>query len=70
MKKIYIIGAVGSGKTTLAKELSKKLNIKMYELDKVVWDDEHGNIKRTDIEILDIFNQDLEKINFNRELQS
>lgn len=46
IRKIYIIGPVGSGKTTLANKLSKKLNIKMYELDKVVWDDDNGNIKR------------------------
>ncbi|WP_440338356.1 shikimate kinase [Lysinibacillus sphaericus] len=34
--KIHIIGSVGSGKTTLAKELSAKLNIPYYELDNVV----------------------------------
>lgn len=36
MSKIYIIGIVASGKTTLAKDLSKKLNIKYYELDCIV----------------------------------
>ena len=46
MSKIYIIGPVGSGKTTLARTLSKKLNIKYHELDKIVWDDDAGNIKR------------------------
>lgn len=45
-KKIYIIGPVGSCKTTLSELLSKKYNIKKYELDKVVWDDDNGNIKR------------------------
>ncbi len=55
MKRVYIIGPVGSGKTTLAKHLSKKYNIPMYELDKVVWDDEHGNVKRTDAEISTLF---------------
>ena len=54
MKKIYIIGPVGSGKTTLARKLSKKLNIKMYELDKIVWDDARG-VKRSDEEILLLF---------------
>ena len=34
--KIYIIGPVGSSKTTLSKKLSKNLGIKNYELDKVV----------------------------------
>ena len=57
MKKIYIIGPVGSGKTTLSKKLSRKYNIKRYELDKVVWDDDNGNIKRKDEEILKIFDE-------------
>lgn len=57
MNKIYIIGPVGSGKTTLSRKLSKKYNIKNYELDKVVWDDDNGNIKRTDDEALKIFNE-------------
>ena len=54
--RIYVIGPVGSGKTTLSQKLSKKYNIKYYELDKVAWDDEHGNIKRSDEEALKIFN--------------
>ena len=48
MDKIYIIGPVGSGKTTLATKLSEIHNIKYYELDKVAWDDDNGNIKRSD----------------------
>ncbi|ASN07461.1 DNA topology modulation protein FlaR [Virgibacillus necropolis] len=36
-KKIHIIGSVGSGKTTFARRLSKKMNIAHYELDNVVW---------------------------------
>lgn len=54
-QKIYIIVPVGSGKTTLAKKLAHELNIKSYELDKVIWDDEHGNIKRTSEEINFLF---------------
>ncbi len=61
MKKIYIIGAVGTGKTTLAKKMSEKLNIKMYQLDKVVWDDDNGNRKRTDEEVFDIFEKILKQ---------
>ena len=53
--KIYIIGPVGSGKTTFATALSKKYNIKYYELDKVSWDDDNGNIKRPLEEALKIF---------------
>ena len=61
MQKIYIIGSVGRGKTTLAKKLSSKLNIKSYELDKVVWDDENGNIKRSDEDVFKIFNKILDE---------
>ena len=50
MSKIYIVGPVGSGKTTMAKELSKSLNIPFYELDKVVYDDENHH-KRTPVQI-------------------
>lgn len=57
MRKIYIIGPVGSGKTTLSKKLSKKYNIKIYELDKVVWDDDNGNIKRKDEKVLKLFDE-------------
>jgi adenylate kinase family enzyme len=50
-KRIHIIGSVGSGKTTLAKELSSKLHIPYYELDNVVWiRDETGDIRRTEQE--------------------
>lgn len=53
--RIYIIGPVGSGKTTLAIKLSKLYNIDYYELDKVSWDDDNGNIKRKDEEVQKIF---------------
>ena len=61
MKKVYIIGAVGTGKTTLAKKMSEKFNVEMYQLDKVVWDDDDGNRKRTDEEVNQIFNEILKK---------
>lgn len=35
--KIYIVGAVSSGKTTLARKLSEKLNIRYQSLDEVVY---------------------------------
>lgn len=53
--KIYIIGPVGSGKTTFATKLSRLYNIKHYELDKVSWDDDNGNIKRSDEEAQRMF---------------
>ncbi|MGI8314362.1 hypothetical protein [Halobacillus mangrovi] len=37
VRKIHIIGSVGSGKTTLAKSLSTSLHLPHYELDNVVW---------------------------------
>ncbi|WP_299515272.1 AAA family ATPase [uncultured Rummeliibacillus sp.] len=50
-KRIHIIGSVGSGKTTLAKEISSKLGIPYYELDNVVWiRNKSGDIKRTEQE--------------------
>ena len=56
MNKIYIIGPVGSGKTTFSKELSASYNIPCYELDKVVWDDTN-HVKRTDLEINKLFQE-------------
>ncbi|QOR64962.1 DNA topology modulation protein FlaR [Cytobacillus suaedae] len=50
-KRIHIIGSVGSGKTTLAKELSKRLDIPHYELDNVAWiRNKSGDIRRTEVE--------------------
>ena len=49
--KVHIIGSVGSGKTTLAKNLSTKLGIPYYELDNVVWKRyADGDVRRTDQE--------------------
>lgn len=44
--KILIIGSVGSGKSTYARMISVKLNIKVYEIDLIVHDDK-TNTKRT-----------------------
>jgi adenylate kinase family enzyme len=50
-KKLHIIGSVGSGKTTLARNLSTKLNVALYELDNVVWQRfESGDLRRSDEE--------------------
>jgi adenylate kinase family enzyme len=47
-KKIHIIGSVGSGKTTFARELSIKLNIPFYEIDNIVWKRApNGDIRNT-----------------------
>ena len=48
MRKIYIIGIVASGKTTMAKLLSQKLNVPFYELDCIVHvKNENERYKRT-----------------------
>lgn len=60
-KKIYVIGPVGSGKTTFATALSEKYNIKYYELDKVSWDDENGHVKRSLDEAMKIFDDIISK---------
>ncbi len=62
--KIYIIGSPASGKTTLAKKLSKKFGIKHYELDCIVYDDENNHIKRTEEEISKKFNEILKEESF------
>lgn len=45
LKKIVVIGDSCSGKTTLARDLSKKLGIKHIELDSLFWE---GNWKNVD----------------------
>lgn len=62
--KIYIIGSPASGKTTLAKKLSKRYGIKHYELDCIVYDDENNHIKRTKDEISKKFNEILKEESF------
>lgn len=54
--KILLIGIVASGKTTLAKKLSKETNIKYYEIDSIVHDD-YNKIKRTNEEQQAIFSE-------------
>lgn len=54
--KILIVGIVASGKTTLARKLSKLLGIIHYEIDSIVHDDKN-NIKRSEIEQKKIFKE-------------
>lgn len=61
--KILIIGTVATGKTTLARKLSKKYKIKYYEIDSIVHDDENNGRKRTKEEQNEIIN----KINKNKD---
>ena len=50
MDKVYIIGSVASGKTTLAKKLSFIRGIKYYELDNIVHDDTKKTHEKRSIE--------------------
>ncbi len=45
MQKIAIVGCPSSGKTTMAIELGKVLNIPVYHLDKIFWTDD-GHLKQ------------------------
>ncbi|EMR06172.1 hypothetical protein C772_01817 [Bhargavaea cecembensis DSE10] len=51
--KIQIIGAVGSGKTTMARGLAEKLGIPHYEIDNVAWERRPGGDVRRSPEALD-----------------
>lgn len=55
--KIYIVGIVASGKTTLAKELSEKIKIPRFELDSIIHDDENNGQKRSLEEQLQIIHE-------------
>ncbi|CAG7640152.1 EutP/PduV family microcompartment system protein [Paenibacillus allorhizosphaerae] len=58
MNKILIIGSVASGKTTLAKRLSKKINIPWYELDSIVHHQTPtGRYKRTAEEQIEVLKE-------------
>lgn len=60
--RILIIGSVASGKTSLAKKLSKELSINYYEIDAIVHDDKN-NYKRTPEEQRKIINEINDKEN-------
>lgn len=60
--KILIIGSVASGKTSLARKLSRKLNINYYEIDSIVHDD-RNNYKRSPEEQKKIINEINDKEN-------
>ncbi|MDN4606160.1 hypothetical protein [Sporosarcina highlanderae] len=56
--KIFIMGIVASGKTTYAKELSKRLSLPFVELDSVVYHNVDGvRIKRTPEEQVQIIHE-------------
>jgi len=59
--KVYIIGYMGSGKTTVGRKLASRLNIPFYDLDSLIQ-------KETNKSIEDIFNEEGES--YFRELES
>lgn len=50
MERIYIIGSVASGKSTLARRLSRRTGVRAYELDQVVYSRLPKKRKRTPAE--------------------
>ena len=47
--KIFIIGTMGSGKTTLAERLSKELKIRHYGLDDVYYSKKYTKKRKEDV---------------------
>ena len=70
MERIVIIGCGGAGKSTLARQLGKKLNIPVVHLDKLWWNP--GWIEKSQEEFDELHRQELSKEkwimdgNFNR----
>jgi adenylate kinase family enzyme len=61
MKKVFLIGSVASGKTTLAKRLSEKMNVPWFELDSIVYHQTpKGRCRRTLAEQLEVI-MDIDK---------
>ena len=54
-KKVLIIGCAGSGKTTLAKQLSKIIGLPIIHMDNYYWSDNWG--RKSDAEWHDIVNE-------------
>ena len=64
-KKIFLIGFMGSGKTTIGKKLANKLNIPFFDIDEEVVNDEGKDIPTIfEVEGEDYFRQkEHEKLN-------
>jgi len=61
--RLFIIGAAGSGKTTLAREIGNQLNIKPVNLDDIFWDNALNayGIKRNEIERDKLLDEEISK---------
>jgi len=59
-RRIYILGSMGGGKTTLAKIISKKLNLPDYDLDNIFWKRKY-DLKRGDKECKKLLDKIIKK---------
>lgn len=58
--KIHIIGGSGTGKSYLAKTLSKKLNVENFDLDNLMWDNTANSYgAKTPVELRDRYLQEI-----------
>lgn len=62
--KIYILGSVGSGKTTLARKVASKFQIHHFETDNFVWTRDLAGDIRNEIEVRDQLLQDAVILNY------
>ena len=58
--RLYIVGAAGSGKTTLAKRISLKTGIECYHLDDIFYKNENG-VQRSETERNALFSSIINK---------
>jgi len=45
-RNIYLIGFMGVGKTSVSKELSRKLHIKVYEIDEIIQEEQGRSVSK------------------------
>ncbi|UXR38183.1 AAA family ATPase [Staphylococcus simulans] len=45
-ERILVIGSPGTGKSTFAKQLSQKMNVPVFHLDKLFWKNDHETINQ------------------------
>jgi adenylate kinase family enzyme len=61
VKKIVIVGAPGSGKSTIAKALSEHLGISLVEADKIFWQKDGTHL--SELELIHAVGQKLKNLN-------
>ncbi len=52
MKKVIVIGSPGAGKSTFAKELSRKTELPLYHLDQIWWRENWTHISREEFDAI------------------